>query len=316
MDGLCGVVPGRAVNRWKRGLSVADGVERLPGVKDRTWESELPPGRLNVRVSGRVTLSVVPLGLPTSDGCGRDLALLSVLGEYRNVLGDPENELDRSEPALGEKLRPGLGALNDGRDGVVWKDLGGAEILGLGLDRDGAEILGLGPDLDGLLNDEGLCQLGLEPIEGPDLDGLLIEGLCQLGLEPIEGPDRLDPMDGPESLENDRCMLDDRSDLSRASARLPNVGIVWGPNRLLTIDEITTAAVIIITAARHLFLLSVNILLLLHCASAKHRATLADTDHNHPLHNSTVFKALGFSFHPAAVRTFSSTLLRPPNSVR
>ena len=110
-DGLCGVVPGRTVNRWKRGLSVADGVERLPSVKDWTWESELPPGRLNVRASGLVTLSVVPLGLPTSDGCGGELTLPSVLGEYRNVLVDPENELDRSEPMLGEKLRgPGLSA--------------------------------------------------------------------------------------------------------------------------------------------------------------------------------------------------------------
>jgi hypothetical protein len=278
-DGLCGAAPGRAVNRWTRGLSEADGAERLPGVKDRTWESELPPGRLNVRVSGLVTLSAAPLGLPTSDGCGRDLALLSVLGEYRNVLGeefphvefgvgDPENELGRSEPVFGEKLRglglsatplrigldlwlkDGLGALNEGRDGVVWKDI------------DGAEILGLGPDRDGLLNEEGLRQLGLEPIEGPD---------------------RLDPMDGPESLENDRCcMLDDRSDLSRAIAALPNVGIVWGPNRLLAIGEISTAAVIIITAARHLFLLSVNILLLLHCASAEHRVKPADTDQQGP----------------------------------
>ena len=267
-DEFCGVVPGRAVNRWTRGLSEADGVERLPGVKDRTWESELPPGRLNVRVSGLVTLSVVPLGLPTSDGCGRDLALLSVLGEYRNVLGDGlgdvesrigdrQDELGRSEPMLGEELR-GLGALNEGRDGVVWKDLDGAEILGLGPDRDGAEKLELGPERDGAET------LGL----GPDLDGLPNEeGLRQLGLEPIEGPDRLDPMDGPESLENDRCcMLDDRS---RASAGLPNVGIVWGPNKPLAIGEISTAAVVITTAARHLFLLSVNILLLLHCASAR-----------------------------------------------
>lgn len=205
-----------------------------------------------------------------------------MLGEYRNVLGDPENELGRSEPVLGAKLRPGLGALNDGRDGVVWKDLGGAEILGLGPDRDGAEMLGLGPDLDGLLNDEGLRQLGLDPIEGPDLDGLLDEGLRQLGLEPIEGPDRLDPMDGPASLENDRCMLDDRSDLSRASAGLPNVGIVWGPNRSLAIGEISTAAVIITAAARHLFLLSMNILLLLHCASAKHRAKPGGTAQQPP----------------------------------
>ena len=76
-----------------------------------------------------------------------------MLGEYRNVLGeeppgvesrvgDPENELGRSEPMLGEKLRgldarglglsagplrigpapwlnDGLGALNEGRDGVI-----------------------------------------------------------------------------------------------------------------------------------------------------------------------------------------------------
>ena len=214
------MVPGRAVNRWTRGLSEADGAERLPGVKDRTWESELPPGRLNVRVCGLVTLSVVPLGLPTSDGCGKDLALLSVLGEYRNVLGDGlgdvesrigdrQDELGRSEPMLGEELR-GLGALNEGRDGVVWKDLDGAEILGLGPDRDGAEMLGLGPERD------GVEKLGL----GPDLDGLPNEeGLRQLGLEPIEGPDRLDPMDGPESLENDRVVCWTTGQTSRAPAR-------------------------------------------------------------------------------------------------
>jgi hypothetical protein len=61
-------------------------------------------------------------------------------------------------------------------------------------------------------------------------------------------------------------MLDDRSDLSRAVAGLPNVRIGWGPNGLLAVGEISTAAVIITTAARHLFFLSANILLLLHCA--------------------------------------------------
>lgn len=218
----------------------------------------------------------MPLGLPTSDGCGKDLALLPVLGEYRNVLGeelpdgesrvgDRQDELGRSEPMLGEELR-GLGALNEGRDGVVWKDLDGAEtlglgpdrdgaeILGLGPDRDGAEMLGLGPDRDGLPKEEGLRQLGLEPLEG----------LRQLGLEPIEGLDRLDPMDGPGFLEDDRCcILDDRSDLSRAATELPNVRVVWDPNRLLAVGEISTAAVITTAAARHLFFFSVNILLLL-----------------------------------------------------
>ena len=41
-DGFCGVVLGRIVNRWTRGLSGADGAEGLAGAEDRTWESDLP----------------------------------------------------------------------------------------------------------------------------------------------------------------------------------------------------------------------------------------------------------------------------------
>jgi hypothetical protein len=103
----------------------------------------------------------VPLGLPTSDGCGRAPALLPVFGEYRNVLGaelpgvklcedDPENELGRCEPMLDPWPNDGLGALNEGRDGAIWKDLDGPELGGL----EGI----VGADLDGLLNEEP-CQL-------------------------------------------------------------------------------------------------------------------------------------------------------------
>jgi hypothetical protein len=114
-------------------------------------------------------------------------------------------------------------------------------------------------------------------------------------------------MDGPESLENDRCcMLDDRSDLSRAITGLLNVRIVWGPNRLLAIGEISTAVVITKTAARHLFFLSANILLLLHAASAKHLPSSVARANNHPLHNSTVFKAL--RFHSIMFRSGPSLL--------
>ncbi len=56
----------------------------------------------------RLPILLVPLGLPTSDGCGKELRTLScVFGEKRNVLG--ENEFD-PEFALGVKLR-GLGVL-------------------------------------------------------------------------------------------------------------------------------------------------------------------------------------------------------------
>jgi hypothetical protein len=266
-------------------------------------------------------------GLPASDGCGRELTPLSVFGEYRNVLG--EDELGRSEPMLGEKLRgldarglklsaaplrcgmdpwlndgplnDGLGELNEGREGVVWNDLSPDP-----KDLDGPELNGLegvaGAGLDGALND-GPDQLGLEPIEGPGLLEL-IDGPGRLAL--IDGPGWLDPMDGPESLENDRCMLDDRSDLSLAITGLPNMRIVWGPNRLLAVGEISTAAIITTAAARHLFFLAVNILLLLHSASAKHLPSFVTQTNNHPLHNSTVFNALGF--HSTMLRSRLSLL--------
>jgi hypothetical protein len=151
---------------------------------------------------------------------------------------------------------------------------------------------GVGAGLDGALND-GPDQPGLEPIEGPGLLEL-IDGPGRLAL--IDGPAWLDPMDGPESLENDRCMLDDRSDLSRAITGLPNVRIVWGPNRLLAVGETSTAAIITTAAARHLFSLLVNILLLLHSVSAKHPPSFVAQTNNHPLHNSTIFQALRFHF--------------------
>jgi len=113
----------------------------------------------------------VLLGLPTSDGCGRLCpALLSVFGEYRNVLG--EKELDRSGLVLGAKLRElgalglklgeGLrlaGGLNEGRDGAIWNDL---------------------PEL----NDGGL-----EGVIGADLDGLKEPPDGELRIwKPAEGP--------------------------------------------------------------------------------------------------------------------------------
>lgn len=230
----------------------------------------------------------MPLGLPTSNGCGKDLTLLSVFGEYRNVLGDglsnvgfrgvdPENELGRCEPLLGAKLRgldPILGEKLRGLEPMLGEKLRGLEARGLGLS---ATPLRIGFDLwpsDGL----GARNEGREGVGEADLDGLLNEGLRQLGLEPIDGPGRLDPMDGPEFLENDRCMLDDRSDLSRATAGLPNERIVWGPNRLLVVGEISTAAVITTTAARHLFFFSVTILLLLPLGLGETPAKLRCTD--------------------------------------
>ena len=98
-------------------------------------------GPAALSVPSRLPILPVPLGLPTSDGCGKDRPLSCVFGENRNVLG--ENELDRSGLVLGAKLR-GLGALgvklgaaplrigvgawlagglNEGRDGAAWNDL-------------------------------------------------------------------------------------------------------------------------------------------------------------------------------------------------
>ncbi len=87
----------------------------------------------------------VPLGLPTSDGCGKELRALSwVFGEKRKVLG--EDQLERGELVLGVKLR-GLGVL-----GVK---------LGAGLLR-----IGLGDCLTGGLNEGREPMDGLEGIDG------------------------------------------------------------------------------------------------------------------------------------------------------
>jgi len=153
VDGLCG----RALNRSDRERSAeADELEELPGASFRTREPELPAEDEPMRLDGPVVLWAssrppilsVPLGLPTSDGCGKaPWALSPVFGENRNVLGeeppeaefgvgDAENERGRSEPKLGVKLRvlgaPGLklgegawlaGGLKEGREGAIWNDL-------------------------------------------------------------------------------------------------------------------------------------------------------------------------------------------------
>jgi len=221
---------------------------RLPGflnVKDRVWDPRMPS---------------VALGLPASDGCGRvRWTPLSVFGENRNVL--EENELERSELTLGEKLRGvgvlgvklcegawRAGGLKEGRDGLAENDL----VPLNGLER----IVGAGRLW---LNEE----LGrLEPIDGLD----------RLGL--IDGLDRPELIDELRFAENELCILDMRLAAKPPPPARPALEErvvaplappdLWRPRaEPPAIGEISTAVVTTTTAARVLiiFLIFISVLL-------------------------------------------------------
>ncbi len=111
-------------------------------------------GLVMLPVPIRLPMLLLRPGLPTSEGCGKELRALScVFGEKRKVLG--ENEFERGELVLGVKLR-GLGVL-----GVK---------LGAGVLR-----IGLGDWLTGGLNEGREPMDGLEGMDGAA--GRLNEGL-------------------------------------------------------------------------------------------------------------------------------------------